>query len=71
MRTPIFALALLSVAFVQPAHAGEHARKAAPASYASKTACANNGDVVDVAVQAGSFKTLAAALQAAGLVETL
>jgi uncharacterized surface protein with fasciclin (FAS1) repeats len=28
-------------------------------------------DIVDTAVAAGSFKTLAAALQAAGLVETL
>jgi hypothetical protein len=30
-----------------------------------------NKDIVDTAVGAGSFKTLAAALQAAGLVETL
>ncbi len=30
-----------------------------------------SGDIVDVAVAAGSFNTLAAALQAAGLVETL
>ena len=28
-------------------------------------------DIVDTAVKAGSFKTLAAALKAAGLVETL
>ena len=32
---------------------------------------AQNKDIVDTAVAAGSFKTLAAALQAAGLVETL
>lgn len=32
---------------------------------------AANKDIVDTAVAAGSFKTLAAALQAAGLVETL
>ena len=32
---------------------------------------AQNKDIVDTAVGAGSFKTLAAALQAAGLVETL
>lgn len=32
---------------------------------------AQNQDIVDTAVAAGSFKTLAAALQAAGLVETL
>jgi transforming growth factor-beta-induced protein len=49
----------------------------------SKTACAKDGqkvhqasmgdqgDIVDVAVKAGSFKTLAAALQAAGLVDAL
>ena len=32
---------------------------------------ASDKDIVDTAVAAGSFKTLAAALQAAGLVETL
>ncbi len=32
---------------------------------------ANAKDIVDTAVSAGSFKTLAAALQAAGLVDTL
>jgi len=32
---------------------------------------AEEKDIVDTAVEAGSFKTLAAALQAAGLVETL
>ena len=32
---------------------------------------AQNADIVDTAVAAGSFKTLAAALKAAGLVETL
>jgi len=32
---------------------------------------AKQGDIVDTAIGAGSFKTLAAALQAAGLVETL
>ena len=38
---------------------------------AASTAQAQNRDVVDTAVSAGRFKTLAAALQAAGLVETL
>jgi uncharacterized surface protein with fasciclin (FAS1) repeats len=33
--------------------------------------CATHKDIVDTAVEAGSFKTLAAALGAAGLVETL
>jgi uncharacterized surface protein with fasciclin (FAS1) repeats len=37
----------------------------------SGAASAQGKDVVDTAVAAGSFKTLAAALQAAGLVETL
>ena len=32
---------------------------------------AQSADIVDTAVQAGSFKTLAAALQAAGLVDEL
>ena len=36
-----------------------------------RAASAQNRDVVDTAVSAGNFKTLAAALQAAGLVETL
>ena len=40
----------------------------APAEPASQRA---PGDIIDVAVQAGSFKTLAAALQAAGLVDVL
>lgn len=35
------------------------------------SACANPKDIVDTAVGAGQFKTLAAALQAAGLVDTL
>jgi transforming growth factor-beta-induced protein len=35
------------------------------------TARASSKDIVDTAVQAGSFKTLAAALQAADLVDTL
>jgi uncharacterized surface protein with fasciclin (FAS1) repeats len=49
--------ALLALAVTAPAQAG------APKS--------SLPDVVDTAVAAGSFKTLAAALQAAGLVETL
>ena len=38
---------------------------------AASSAQAQNRDIVDTAVAAGQFKTLAAALQAAGLVETL
>jgi uncharacterized surface protein with fasciclin (FAS1) repeats len=41
-----------------------------PVAAAAKTAAKAN-DIVDTAVSAGSFKTLAAALQAAGLVDTL
>ena len=38
---------------------------------AASTANAQPKDIVDTAVAAGSFKTLAAALQAAGLIDTL
>lgn len=38
---------------------------------ASMPAFAGGKDIVDTAVEAGNFKTLAAALQAAGLVDTL
>jgi len=45
---------------------------AAPSDAAQPAANARAGaDIVDTAVAAGQFKTLAAALQAAGLVETL
>jgi len=56
-RKPFLAVAV-ALAFLLPvagANAGDHAQK----------------DIVDTAVAAGSFKTLATALQAAGLVETL
>jgi len=44
---------------------------AAPRPLASAAETAPTKDIVDTAVAAGSFKTLAKALQAAGLVETL
>jgi transforming growth factor-beta-induced protein len=44
---------------------------AAPASPAAATPAAVKGNIVDVAVADGRFKTLAAALGAAGLVDTL
>lgn len=50
--------ALASLAFATTAFAGHHAAK-------------KQGDIVDVAVSAGQFSTLAAALQAADLVDTL
>jgi uncharacterized surface protein with fasciclin (FAS1) repeats len=40
-------------------------------AFAAETADKKEKDIVDTAVAAGSFKTLAAALQAAGLVDTL
>jgi uncharacterized surface protein with fasciclin (FAS1) repeats len=39
--------------------------------YAKKASYAKQQDIVDTAIAAGSFNTLAAALQAAGLVDTL
>lgn len=44
---------------------------AVPVAAGSPSPTAPKADLVDTAVAAGSFKTLAAALQAAGLVETL
>ena len=44
---------------------------AVPVAAGSPSLPAPRADLVDTAVAAGSFKTLAAALQAAGLVETL
>ncbi len=44
---------------------------ASAVAMASTTAVASKMDIVDTAVAAGSFKTLATALQAAGLIETL
>jgi transforming growth factor-beta-induced protein len=41
------------------------------AAQAMETKAAPSADIVDTAVAAGSFKTLVAAVQAAGLVETL
>jgi uncharacterized surface protein with fasciclin (FAS1) repeats len=40
-------------------------------SFSSNALAASNKDIVETAVAAGDFKTLAAALQAAGLVDTL
>jgi uncharacterized surface protein with fasciclin (FAS1) repeats len=57
LRASFFAAALVFVA--APALAGNYAKDGA------------SKDVVDTAVAAGDFKTLAAALQAAGLVDTL
>ena len=56
---------LLILPFIAQAHCGGCAADA-------KDSCHSHGkDIVKTAVEAGSFNTLAAALQAAGLVETL
>jgi uncharacterized surface protein with fasciclin (FAS1) repeats len=57
LRASFFAAALAF--FAAPALAGNYAKDGA------------SKDIVDTAVAAGDFKTLAAALQAAGLVDTL
>lgn len=62
LREVLAAAAAVSV-LVAPASAGGYGDKGAKQAVAA--------DIVDVAVAAGEFKTLAAALQAAGLVETL
>jgi uncharacterized surface protein with fasciclin (FAS1) repeats len=61
----------LSLGLAMPlAHAGNYGGDKAKAAQASKPARAS-ADIVDTAVAAGQFKTLAAALTAAGLVDTL
>jgi uncharacterized surface protein with fasciclin (FAS1) repeats len=53
---------------------GRHAPVAATVisiAAGSASACVAEKDIVDTAVAAGEFKTLAAALTAAGLVDTL
>jgi uncharacterized surface protein with fasciclin (FAS1) repeats len=57
------------VATSQVAEAGKNCPGAAVKTVALKKAA--KSDIVDTAVNAGSFKTLATALKAAGLVETL
>ncbi len=58
---------------VQPAPAAEQApaAEATPTEAAAPAEEAAPADIVDTAVAAGSFNTLVAAVQAAGLVETL
>ncbi len=56
MKKPLTILAVIAL-LIAPAFASDHHKESA--------------DIVDTAVAAGSFNTLAAALKAAGLVETL
>ena len=59
------------VAAAQKAKAMAHAKAQAKAHVQVVALNADRKDIVDTAVGAGSFKTLVAAVQAAGLVETL
>ena len=59
------------VAAAQKAKAMAHAKAQAKAHVQTVAFNADRKDIVDTAVGAGSFKTLVAAVQAAGLVETL
>jgi uncharacterized surface protein with fasciclin (FAS1) repeats len=59
------------VAAAQKAQAMAHAKAQAKAHVQVVAFNADRKDIVDTAVGAGSFKTLVAAVQAAGLVETL
>ena len=74
-HTPIVALlAAGSLLFTACGEDGESADTTAPATSApadTTAPAAEEGDIIEVATAAGSFNTLAAALTAAGLVETL
>jgi uncharacterized surface protein with fasciclin (FAS1) repeats len=67
----IFTWGSLAVAVVAAIAAPALAAKCAAPVRTVALAAAEPKDIVDTAVSAGQFKTLAAALQAAGLVETL
>jgi len=62
-------IAVLSLAVASVATAGEKCAGTPARAVSAKKA--KPADIVDTAVNAGSFKTLAAALEAAGLVDTL
>jgi uncharacterized surface protein with fasciclin (FAS1) repeats len=69
-RLPVLAAALV-LAFGPPALSAAPAGGAGAAHSSSSAPAQARADIVDTAVRAGQFKTLAAALQAAGLVDTL
>jgi uncharacterized surface protein with fasciclin (FAS1) repeats len=66
---PMTTLALLALSLLP--HAPALAGDSCTATVASSTGAPGGKDIVTTAVEAGSFQTLAAALGAAGLVETL
>ena len=61
----------IAFGFALAALASAVSAQAAFAGQCSSTACHRKPDIVDTAVSAGKFKTLAAALGAADLVKTL
>jgi uncharacterized surface protein with fasciclin (FAS1) repeats len=65
------ATAVVLAAMVGSAMAGKRCRGSAQPVSAPAHECMESKDIVDTAVGAGKFKTLAAALKAAGLVDTL
>jgi uncharacterized surface protein with fasciclin (FAS1) repeats len=69
MKSLVFGLSL-ALAMNLFAFSASHAGECSACSTASSSASAEK-DIVDTAVSAGSFKTLAAAVTAAGLVDTL
>ncbi len=82
MRNLIVALALVVLSAAPAAEAGKRVRLFSRAAKPCAQSCATTSahaiptsveapDIVDTAVKAGSFKTLVAAVKAAGLVETL
>jgi transforming growth factor-beta-induced protein len=70
-----FAIAMLSgamsILLLNPAYAAEHGHRSESAKGCEVKGTSARKDIVDTAVGAGDFKTLVAAVKAAGLVETL
>lgn len=74
MRVGVYVSVVSMALWASTAQAGDGCgAKAKPASYTASNAgsCSASKSIVDTAVSAGSFNTLAAALKAAGLIDTL
>jgi uncharacterized surface protein with fasciclin (FAS1) repeats len=67
----VFSVIILSGIIALPASLHAQCGSSMASSYGQKASYGAKQDIVDTAVSAGSFSTLAAALQAAGLVDTL
>ncbi|MFM1751268.1 MAG: hypothetical protein RL119_230 [Actinomycetota bacterium] len=73
-RSPVIALLAAGSLFLAACgddEADSNATSEAPMTSEAGTETSTEGDIIEVATAAGSFNTLAAALEAAGLVETL